>query len=369
MDVLKVMKRVTNRSYFGSVVMNQHKFVRTISTDNSPSELKMPRFVSKNWAKHQQSLINVHPTADACIDRHDMRVNTYPIAKSKILGNVPSESTLVSSENFQALCSSEELFSRFLNYPCHNLKSKGFPLFHDARSDEQLKIMACHVLQMSAGNFPSDACVPTVSSILQTTSKDYEWQCWKLKIIRHYGIEAFSKHVEEIYDVEYKLRERICKFLTHKLDYVSDQQTDGYWHSIQTFLRLVSDVISVECKIRHPFLHYTGVIDCIGTFSNQQVLIEWCTPHKFLPILRNGCDRPLQTIAYLGALNAQREEPNHVSKILLVVAYPNGGEASVFEISSDFSEKLWMLWLARLADYWDLRKSCPDAFCSNLLPK
>lgn len=127
------------------------------------------------------------------------------------------------------------------------------------------------------------------------------------------------------------------------------------WESIEPLLdKFQAPGQLTEQAIEHPYLHYKGIVDCVSFHNSELTVIEWKKSDRHKKSLNFTYDAPVQLCAYLGALNASRQEfiDNPIKSGVIVVAYNDGQKADLFELSEKQLRNYWTLWLHRLQEYW-----------------
>lgn len=134
-------------------------------------------------------------------------------------------------------------------------------------------------------------------------------------------------------------------------------KNQGHWESLKNVFKDISDVITVEERISHPYLCYKGVTDCVLSLDGTPCLVEWKTSSTRKDTMDALYDNPLQVAAYIGAVNFDQkfEEKNvQLGMGAVVVAYSTGEPASVLVFDTNLLRKYWTQWLRRLQQYWQL---------------
>jgi mitochondrial genome maintenance exonuclease 1 len=135
------------------------------------------------------------------------------------------------------------------------------------------------------------------------------------------------------------------------------ERNEGHWQSLRHVFKDISEVVSVEERIRHPFLCYKGVTDCVISLEGQQSVVEWKTSSTRKDTIEALYDNPIQVAAYLGAINFDEnfaDRKLQVSNGAVIVAYNSGEPASVVRFDYSLVRPFWALWLKRLQQYWRL---------------
>lgn len=123
-----------------------------------------------------------------------------------------------------------------------------------------------------------------------------------------------------------------------------------YCYSIQSVLEKLSDVQLVETVVPNYVERYAGKVDLVARYEGVPCTIELTTAEE--PKLQVGklYDKPLQLVAYGGAINRCYGDSLLGAKIvnaLIVVALP-GEDAEIFVLERPQLLEYWQLWLNRL---------------------
>jgi genome maintenance exonuclease 1 len=138
------------------------------------------------------------------------------------------------------------------------------------------------------------------------------------------------------------------------------------WKSIEPLLdSFKAPGVLIEQEVAHPYLFYKGIVDCVSFHNSTLSVIEWKKSDRQKKTLNLTFDAPVQLIAYIGALNASREEflENPIKSGVVVVAYNDGQKADLFELKESELRKYWKIWANRVQEYWVRYrdKTMPDA--------
>lgn len=202
--------------------------------------------------------------------------------------------------------------------------------------------------------------LPSVSKVLQTTMPESQRQAlinWKNLKIAELGIEGFEilqkGHLTKGKEFHGLLQKH---FEGETVDLLTiSPEVIQVWMSIEPLLdQFHVPATLIEEKVKHPFLCYQGVVDCVSIHKSSQTVIEWKKSDRQKKSLNLTFDAPLQLCSYIGALNASREEfkKNPIQNGIVVVAYSDGQKADIFELNENELKKYWKLWLNRLQEYW-----------------
>lgn len=135
----------------------------------------------------------------------------------------------------------------------------------------------------------------------------------------------------------------------------SSPEVAEVWMSIEPLLNQFQvPATLIEEKVRHPYLCYHGIVDCVSIHKSSQTVIEWKKSDRQKKSLNLTYDAPIQLCSYIGALNASREEfkQNPIKNGAVVVAYSDGQKADIFDLNEIEMKRYWKLWLSRLQEYW-----------------
>ncbi|XP_071963224.1 mitochondrial genome maintenance exonuclease 1-like [Antedon mediterranea] len=201
----------------------------------------------------------------------------------------------------------------------------------------------------------SDSASASVSKVLKETMPPERLlilKRWENKMIKELGIEGFESYKKEIFETGSTFHQYLQDYL------ISGKSPDdipesllGYWTSIKSVIPHVSDIGLNEEPVRHPYLNYHGIVDCVASFRNHLCVIEWKTSRKRKSSLKQTYDYPLQTAAYAGAINFTKETQHQINNIAIVIAYENGDQSDVHFLNRDLTNLYWTQWLQRLQEY------------------
>lgn len=126
-----------------------------------------------------------------------------------------------------------------------------------------------------------------------------------------------------------------------------------YCYSVQSVLEKLSDVQLVETVVPNYVEGYAGKVDLVARYKGVPCTIEWTTALE--PLLRVGklYDKPLQAVAYGGAINRCYGDSlfgNKIVNALIVVALP-GEDAEIFVLEREQLLDYWQKWLKRLKSF------------------
>lgn len=123
-----------------------------------------------------------------------------------------------------------------------------------------------------------------------------------------------------------------------------------YCYSVQSVLEKVSDVQLVETVVPNYVEEYAGKVDLVARYEGVPCTIEWTTAEEPKLRVEKLYDKPLQLVAYGGAINRCYGESLFGEKIvnaLIVVALP-GEDAEIFVLEREQLLEYWQKWLKRL---------------------
>ena len=201
-----------------------------------------------------------------------------------------------------------------------------------------------------ASNFPS---VTRVLSATMSEASISSLEKWKEKMKEELGEVGFVQHQRQLFHRGSLLHRHIAHFLAEGqfLDSVPTE-IEGLWKSLTSVFPDIEKVKLLEKHITHPFLCYKGVADCVASYKNEVVVIDWKTSSKQKPSMNELYDEPIQAAAYAGALNYDRNIDLQVDKFAVVIAYESGEPAHVHAFNHSICKEYWGLWLKRLKQYW-----------------
>ncbi|OQV11941.1 hypothetical protein BV898_13817 [Hypsibius exemplaris] len=160
---------------------------------------------------------------------------------------------------------------------------------------------------------------------------------WKARKITELGAEGFKLYQQNIFADGRGFHTAVETVLLGSfVDKVTvPRRNKGHWGSLQGVFKDISDVVSVEERVSHPFLCYKGVSDCVHS---------------------PGRDAESGGRVF-GAVNfdeAFAGETCRSATAAVVVAYENGDPASIVRFNYNLMRSYWALWLKRLYQYWRL---------------
>ncbi|OQV11930.1 putative Mitochondrial genome maintenance exonuclease 1 [Hypsibius exemplaris] len=203
---------------------------------------------------------------------------------------------------------------------------------------------------------------PAVTTVLDVTmppESRARLDLWKARKITELGVEGFKLYQQNIFADGRGFHTAVETVLHGSpVDKVTvPDRNKGHWESLRGVFKDISDVVSVEERVSHPFLCYKGVSDCVISLDGTPSLVEWKTSSTRKDTAKALYDNPIQVAAYLGAVNFDEAFAGRnvqISHGAVVVAYENGDPASVVRFDYNLMRSYWALWLKRLHQYWRL---------------
>ena len=228
--------------------------------------------------------------------------------------------------------------------------NKSFAQLPDSEKEVQKKRQDFLNSCFPASNFPS---VTRVLSATMSEASISSLEKWKEKMKEELGEVGFVQHQRQLFHRGSLLHRHIAHFLTEGqfLDSIPSE-IEGLWKSLTSVFPDIEKVKLLEKHITHPFLCYKGVADCVASYKNEMVVIDWKTSSKQKPSMNELYDEPIQAAAYAGALNYDRNLDLQVDKFAVVIAYESGEPAHVHAFNHTICKDYWGLWLKRLKQYW-----------------
>ncbi|HEY9295477.1 MAG TPA: hypothetical protein VIQ31_03720 [Phormidium sp.] len=123
-----------------------------------------------------------------------------------------------------------------------------------------------------------------------------------------------------------------------------------YCYSVQSVLKKLSDVQLVETVVPNYVEGYAGKVDLVARYQGVPCTIEWTTAEEPKLRVEKLYDKPLQLVAYGGAINRCYGETlfgNKIVNALIVVALPHE-DAEIFVLEREQLLEYWQKWLKRL---------------------
>ena len=123
-----------------------------------------------------------------------------------------------------------------------------------------------------------------------------------------------------------------------------------YCYSVHPVLEKLSDVQLVETVVPNYVEGYAGKVDLVARYQGVPCTIEWTTAEEPKLRVEKLYDKPLQLVAYGGAINRCYGETlfgNKIVNALIVVALPDE-DAEIFVLEREQLLEYWQKWLKRL---------------------
>lgn len=113
--------------------------------------------------------------------------------------------------------------------------------------------------------------VPSVGKILQATMSDGARNAltqWKLAKVEELGVQGFERLQRENLDRGLRFHNMLQEYFTKEsAEKLITEEDPNYpvWKSVQSVLpEIDKQALFVEKRVRHPVLHYKGVVDCVS---------------------------------------------------------------------------------------------------------
>ncbi|XP_051157204.1 mitochondrial genome maintenance exonuclease 1-like [Leptopilina boulardi] len=210
------------------------------------------------------------------------------------------------------------------------------------------------IISLSAKTESSNKNLPSVTRILSATMSETAKKTlerWKAEMIEKLGIDGFNEYQQNLFKDGHDLHSAIENALLQK-EYQIPEKVKPAFESVQNVLKDISSITALESHVVHPKLFYRGITDCVATYRGDLCLIDWKKSDKRKDTIESIYDAPTQVASYIGAINADLNYPFEIKKGLVVVAYTNGEEATVYEIDHENLFIYWKTWLKRLQKYF-----------------
>ncbi|KAG7334299.1 hypothetical protein KOW79_002706 [Hemibagrus wyckioides] len=240
---------------------------------------------------------------------------------------------------------------------CRALKNP-WPLLNDAKRVLDAENIEGSMSRIKLQRASEHASIPSVTAILQKTmsvQQTFYLERWKKRMIAELGVEGFKEYTNHLFTQGKLLHVAVEEILTGEKDLNEDgkclENVSGYLQSISGVLEDVTGVKAIESVVLHKPLQYLGIVDCVAIYKNSLCVIEWKTSEKPKPFLHNTYDNPLQVVAYIGALNSDRNYNFQVDSGLIVIAYKDGSPAHTHFLKAEQVMQFWDKWLFRLEEY------------------
>ncbi|CRL03369.1 CLUMA_CG016175, isoform A [Clunio marinus] len=247
----------------------------------------------------------------------------------------------------------EEIEERDIPFENNQLRAiPNFPLFLDGKN----------IIEPFYENLNSDKSyfIPSVSKILQATMPESQRLAliqWKNLKISELGFEGFQLMQQSHLNRGKMFHEYLHKHFSGETVVKSEISSEvlEIWNSVEPYLEMFQTPgVITEEHVKHPQLHYKGIVDCVSFHNSTLSVIEWKKSDRQKKTINFTYDAPVQLCSYLGALNASRGEflENPIKHGVIVVAYNDGQKANLFELKEADLKKYWKIWLTRLQEYW-----------------
>ncbi|MFB2922089.1 MULTISPECIES: hypothetical protein [Aerosakkonema] len=150
------------------------------------------------------------------------------------------------------------------------------------------------------------------------------------------------------------LHRLIKEYLVQGKFALADSQILPYWYSIQSILAQLSDIELVEQVVPNYKESYAGKVDCVARYKGIPHAIEWTSAEEPKQSIDGLYVKPLQLVAYGGAINRCYGENLFGCKIkraLIVVALPNQ-DAQIIHFDREALIEYWREWQKRLKFFY-----------------
>ncbi|CAD5931016.1 Mitochondrial genome maintenance exonuclease 1 [Planktothrix tepida] len=150
-----------------------------------------------------------------------------------------------------------------------------------------------------------------------------------------------------------KLLHQWVKDYLQGLSPVADSLIQPYCYSLKSVLEKLSDVQLIETVVPNYVEGYAGKVDLVARYQDVPCIIELTTAEQPKQQIRKLYDKPLQLVAYGGAINRYYRDSLFGAKIsngLIIVALPDQ-DAEEFLMERKQLIIYWQEWLKRLEKY------------------
>ncbi|MFN5815655.1 MAG: exonuclease [Pseudanabaena sp.] len=133
-----------------------------------------------------------------------------------------------------------------------------------------------------------------------------------------------------------------------------------FWLSLQTVLPDLTDVQMIEEVVPNYKEGYAGRVDLVARYRSTPCVVELTTADDPKLSAASLYDKPLQAVAYAGAINRFYEDELYGQRIdsaLVIVALPDT-PAEVFLFNRDHVVDYWQQWKERLEYFLSLPIAC-----------
>lgn len=247
-----------------------------------------------------------------------------------------------------------------------NLQVK--PLLNPEKSDIKDAIIQ-PIVPLTQPRFAKTGNVeaPSVTKILSVTmpaKSKFMLDKWKEGMIKKLGAAGFMQYQKDTFERGSVLHGMLARYLLGQgepTEAGGDRTREivaNLWKSIQPVVcDKITNVRLVEHTVTYADMNYRGIVDCVGFYENELVVIDFKTSEKPKKTVESLFDNPIQVAAYCGAINNDPSIPNHVidrniCSGLVIVAYCDGSPASTYYLDSDkVANTYWKEWVRRLTQY------------------
>jgi len=220
------------------------------------------------------------------------------------------------------------------------------------------------IIPASVSRFPKSSTVlPSVTKILSATmpaSSQFLLDRWKESMIKKLGVAGFNKYQQDTFERGRLLHALIASYLMGQGEpkEITKEIVANLWKSIENVVKEnITNVRLVEHAVTHNEMRYRGIVDCVAFYQGELVVIDFKTAEKPKKTVESLFDNPLQITAYCAAINNDETIPltvidRNISAGIVIVAYIDGSEASVYHISREkLLDEYWDKWTKRLDQY------------------
>merc|ERR1712212_527961 len=187
---------------------------------------------------------------------------------------------------------------------------KKVPLLPGGDDDDRYRLELSPVLSTLAD---LQTKKPSVTAIIKGSESEeaaFRLDRWEKQKVMELGREGFEKQQHETKGRGTQFHSLVQQYLQKRIE--PDFNEDPPKPEIRLFLsaynvlKRVERYITGEIISTNPCLFYLGKIDSLVIIDGQVTLVEWKTSEKQKPTLASTYDAPLQTAAYIGALNRDK---------------------------------------------------------------
>lgn len=116
---------------------------------------------------------------------------------------------------------------------------------------------------------------PSVGKVLQATMSDGARRAleqWKLSKIEELGVDGFAALQKENLNRGLRFHGILQDYFTG--EDISPDKEDLVWRSVQSILPEIDrKALFVEKRVKHPILHYKGVVDCVSSIRSVNLML------------------------------------------------------------------------------------------------